>query len=536
MREPRRDRQTGAMITQQTRVSALAESANIYNYELFDFASDAAEIERWLSEGPRIGDPAPDFDLMDLDGNRVRLRDLRGRPVVLEFGSYTCPIFSDRVPAMEQLAREHPEASFLVIYVREAHPGEIQGVHHSLAEKRSAAHKLALEEALSRRVLVDSVDGVTHRAYGGAWNPVYVIGPDGRIAMRQAWNHPADVSAALSSLESRVQPGIPESTEMLRQAGGRPMGQRLVERGGLKALRDFYQTAPAAVQEALRNSPSTEVREGIARFTSSTAERVTVTSNDGTPIALWKTGKGPSLLVVHGTCADHSAWEKVVPLLADGFTIYAMDRRGRGASGDAPEYALEREVEDVVAAVEALPGPVFLYGHSFGGVCAVEAASRARNVARLVLYEGGPIRIPHGMVLVPEELILRLDQLIGAGESEQAVMTFMLKAGAVTADELEVLRTSPSWPARVAAAHTIPRELRVLNEYVPDLERVSAIGVPVLMIVGEQTDPFRRGVWEQLADVFKDWQVCVLPGQRHAAHQTAPDLLANTITDFLAAS
>ena len=524
-----------AMITQQTQMAALGENADIYNYESFDHGSDAAEIERWLSEGPRIGDPAPDFDLMDLDGNRVRLSDLRGRPVVLEFGSYTCPIFSDRVPAMEQLAREHPEASFLVIYVREAHPGEIQGAHRSLAEKRSAAHKLAIEEALSRRVLVDSVDGATHRAYGGAWNPVYVVDVDGRVVMRQAWNHPADVAAALSALRSDLQPGIPESTEMLRQAGGRPMGQRLLERAGLKALEDFYQTAPAAVQEVLRNSLSTEVREGIARFTSSTAELVTVTSNDGTPIALWKTGKGPSLLVVHGTCADHSAWEKVVPLLADGFTTYAMDRRGRGASGDAPEYALEREVEDVVAAVEALPGPVFLYGHSFGGVCAVEAASRARNLAGLVLYEGGPIRIPHGMVLVPEELILGLEELIEAGEREQAVMTFMLKAGAVTPDELEVLRTNSSWHARVAAAHTIPRELRVLNEYVPDLERVSAIEVPGLIIVGEQTDPFRRGVWEQLAGVFKDARVRVLAGQRHAAHQTAPALLANAISDFLPA-
>jgi pimeloyl-ACP methyl ester carboxylesterase len=524
------------MTTEQTLLAPRDASADAYNYESFDFGSGAAELERWQKEGPRIGEPAPDFELADLDGNCVRLSDLAGRPVVLEFGSYTCPIFSDRVPAMEQLAREHPEASFLVIYVREAHPGEIQGPHRSIAEKRSAAHKLALEEALSRRVLVDAVDGATHSAYGGAWNPVYVIDARGRVVMRQAWNHPADVAAALCALQSGVEPGIAESTEMLRQPGGRPLGQRLVERGGLKALRDFYATAPVPVQKALQNSPSTEVREGIARFTSDTAELITVTSKDGTPIALWKSGGGPSLLVVHGTCADHSAWERVVPLLAEHFTIYTMDRRGRGASGDAPEYALEREVEDVVAAIEALPGPVHLYGHSFGGVCAVEAASRARNLARLVLYEGGPIRIPQGMVLVPEELILRLEELIGAGEPEQAVMTFMLKAGAVTPDELEVLRKNPSWPARVAAAHTIPRELRALNDYVPDLERLSAIEMPILMIVGEQTDPFRRGVWQQLAGQLKGARVCVLPGQRHAAHQTAPDLLAAALTDFLLAS
>jgi pimeloyl-ACP methyl ester carboxylesterase/thiol-disulfide isomerase/thioredoxin len=524
------------MATEQIQLAHRDASADAYNYESFDYGLDAPELERWRREGPSIGEPAPDFELVDLDGTLLTLSDLRGRPVVLEFGSYTCPIFSDRVPAMEQLAREHPQATFLVIYVREAHPGEIQGAHRSLAEKRLAAHKLTLEEALSRRVLVDSVEGATHRAYGGAWNPVYVIDANGRVAMRQAWNHPSDVAATLSALESGVQPGIPESSEMLREPGGRPMGQRLVERGGLKALRDLYQTAPAAVQEALRNSPSTEVREGIARFTSGAAELVTITSKDGTPIALWKTGSGPSLLVVHGTCADHSAWEKVVPLLAHRFTIYAMDRRGRGASGDAAEYALEREMEDVVAAVEALPGPVYVYGHSFGGVCAVGAASRARNLARLVLYEGGPIRIPRGMVLVPQELILRLEELTLAGEREQAVMTFMLEAGAITPDELDVLRTNASWPARVAAAHTIPRELRALNDYVPDLDRAGTLEMPVLMIVGEQTDPFRRGVWEQFASQLKDARVRVLPGQRHAAHQTAPALLATALSDFLLAS
>jgi hypothetical protein len=178
---------------------------------------------------------------------------------------------------MEQLAREHPEASFLVIYVREAHPGDIQGAHRSLTEKRSAAHKLAVEEALGRRVLVDSLDGATHRAYGGAWNPVYVVNADGCVVMRQAWNHPADVAAALHALESDAEVQIAESTDMLREPGGRPLGQRLIERGGLKALSDFYHTAPGALQEALRNSPSAEVRAAIARFTSGAAEVVTET-------------------------------------------------------------------------------------------------------------------------------------------------------------------------------------------------------------------------------------------------------------------
>jgi pimeloyl-ACP methyl ester carboxylesterase len=519
------------MITEQTQVAPSGEGADAYNYPSFDYGSEAAELERWRRDGPAIDQPAPEFELADLDGNLVRLSDLRGRPVVLEFGSYTCPIFSDRVPAMEQLAREHPEAIFMVIYVREAHPGENQPAHRSLLEKRSGAHKLAVEEALTRRVLVDSLDGATHRAYGGAWNPVYVIGPDGRVAMRLAWNHPAEVAAALNALQSGAELHFGESTDMLREPGQRPLGQRLIERGGLKALQDFYRTAPAALQDALWNSPSTEVRAAIGRFTSDTPERLDVLSRDRTPIALWKTGSGPSLLVVHGTCADHSAWERVVPLLADRFTIYTMDRRGRGASGDASEYALEREVEDVVAAVDALPGPVYLYGHSFGATCAVEAATRANNLGRLVLYEGGPK--PRGLVLIPEEFIVQLEKLIGAGERERAVMTFMLNAAGVAHEELYVLRNSPSWSARVAAAHTIPRELRALNDYGPDADRLAEIHAPMLLLVGEQTDLRRRDLFEQAAGLFNDAHIEVLPGQRHAAHQTGPETLAAALREFL---
>src|ERR671934_149028 len=166
-------------------------------------------------------------------------------------------------------------------------------------------------------------------------------------------------------------------------------------------------------------------------------EPITITSPDGTPIALWKSGSGPSLLAVHGTAADHTAWDGVVPLLADRFTVYAMDRRGRGASGDAPSYALEREFEDVAAAVDALPGPVHLYGHSFGGGCVIEAALRTRNLGRLVLYEGAPK--PPGMRPFPDEFIARLEELIKAGQGEEALTTFMLTAAGVTPDELEVL-------------------------------------------------------------------------------------------------
>ena len=82
-------------------------------------------------------------------------------------------------------------------------------------------------------------------------------------------------------------------------------------------------------------------------------------SKDGTDIGFWRSGSGPPLLLVHGTTADHSRWSSISPRFEQHFTVYAMDRRGRGGSGDSPDYALAREAEDVAAVVEAVGEPVF---------------------------------------------------------------------------------------------------------------------------------------------------------------------------------
>lgn len=234
-----------------------------YNYDSFSFALEQPELEGWLQTGPHPGAAAPDFDLEDLDRYRVRLSHLRGAPVVLEFGSYSCPIFSDRIPDMEHLALEHREAQFLVIAIREAHPGEITGPHRTVAEKRQAASRLAIEEGIRRRVLVDDLEGSVHRAYGGAWNPVYVIDADGRVAFRRAWNDPPEVARALDGLANSqpIPPG--ESIEMAPLASRAPTGLRLLERGGSKALLDFYRTAPTPLKVRLRESSSQAVRAVI---------------------------------------------------------------------------------------------------------------------------------------------------------------------------------------------------------------------------------------------------------------------------------
>ena len=93
-----------------------------------------------------------------------------------------------------------------------------------------------------------------------------------------------------------------------------------------------------------------------------------VVSEDGTPIAVWRSGAGPPLVLVHGTAADHTRWAPVLPALEERFTVLAIDRRGRGPSGDADDHALEREVQDVAAVIDWAGNGVNVLGHSYGHI------------------------------------------------------------------------------------------------------------------------------------------------------------------------
>jgi pimeloyl-ACP methyl ester carboxylesterase len=116
-------------------------------------------------------------------------------------------------------------------------------------------------------------------------------------------------------------------------------------------------------------------------------EVIFVTSKDGTRIGVECAGTGPTLLFVHGGVGDRTRWTPIFPLLTSQLTVCAMDRRGRGASGDSREYSLQNEAEDVAAVVNSRSGSSFVFGHSYGGVAALEAAFLTDRIAKLMLYE-----------------------------------------------------------------------------------------------------------------------------------------------------
>jgi pimeloyl-ACP methyl ester carboxylesterase len=259
-----------------------------------------------------------------------------------------------------------------------------------------------------------------------------------------------------------------------------------------------------------------------------------VSSRDGTEIGYWTTGVGPPLVLVHGALGDHSRWEALRPYLEPHVTVHAMDRRGRGASGDSAGYDLAREIEDVAAVVDAVArttgSGVDVAGSSAGASFALAAAGLTSNIRRLALFEP-----PTSVVLelLPDGLQDRMDALLAAGDREAVLeLAYRVLVG-LSDEEIDHLRAQPAWPNRIAAAHTVPRELRIPPEGLFDPEQAARVTAPTLLLIGADTPaPFRSSA-ESVAAAVPDARVTLIEGQGHAAEMFAPEAVADALLAFL---
>lgn len=259
---------------------------------------------------------------------------------------------------------------------------------------------------------------------------------------------------------------------------------------------------------------------------------LTVTSRDGTRIAFRRGGAGPALLLVHGATYDHTtAWSLVTPELERSFMVYAMDRRGRGRSGDSPEYALRREAEDVAAVIDSIDEPVNVVGHSYGALCAIEAALLTPNVRRLVLYEGVPLR---GADYYQTGTIERLEAQLEAGDVEGMLIAMMRDVIRRPPEEIELLRSHrEDWAVRLRNAGTIPREMRGEEGYVFAADRFTTMRTPTLLLVGGDSPSGELENARRVAEALPDGRVVRLEGQRHTAMITAPGIFIREVVRFL---
>jgi pimeloyl-ACP methyl ester carboxylesterase len=277
------------------------------------------------------------------------------------------------------------------------------------------------------------------------------------------------------------------------------------------------------VKLLLVNGPETLYRKGRGVRT--------FTSKDETTIGCFVSGSGPPLVLVHGTAADHGRWAPILPVLERRLTVYAFDRRGRGASGVGEPYAIEREFEDVAAVVDGIGGPVDVLGHSYGALCALEAARLTRHIRRLVLYEPP---ISTGEPGYPAGMVERLERLLAAGEEDGVVSTVLSELFRVPAASLERLRTLPAWRGRVDAAPSIVRELKAHRRYELRTEAFRDVKVPTRLLLGGASPPFFKAALDKVQVALPQASVAVLPGQTHSAIDMAPELFANEVLSFLA--
>lgn len=260
----------------------------------------------------------------------------------------------------------------------------------------------------------------------------------------------------------------------------------------------------------------------------------TVTSKDGTEIAYKVTGSGQPLLLLHGSgVSDHRRWEiaGVRPSLAEHFTVYAIDRRGRGMSGDAAEYAFEREVEDVTAVVENIDEPVTLLGHSYGALIALETAFRTDKIAKLILYE--PLFSVDGQQLTPDKVINEMNDLLDDGKNEQALIFFCREIGGLTPVEIDTFRASAGWQDRVEGAHTLPREEQASADYKFHPDRFSKISPPTLLISGSESPKSFKDATKALHEALPNSRISIFEGEKHVAMNNVPDRFIEEVVTFI---
>lgn len=260
----------------------------------------------------------------------------------------------------------------------------------------------------------------------------------------------------------------------------------------------------------------------------------TATSKDGTTIAYDQSGIGPALILVGGMF-EYRAWESetpklaALPLLAQHFTVYHYDRRGRGDSTDTLPFAVEREVEDIEALINAAGGSAFVFGISSGAALAFEAAlALGGKVKKVALYDP-PYNDEVDARQAWKHFRQELKETLAEGRHGDAVGLFMMLLG-MPAEQLEGMRQYPMWSFWEAIAPTIAYDAAIVGEEaaVPT-ERATRVTVPTLVINGSESYPFMHVSGATLAKVMPHAQYRILEGQ---THEVEAEAIAPVLTEF----
>ena len=257
----------------------------------------------------------------------------------------------------------------------------------------------------------------------------------------------------------------------------------------------------------------------------------TVTSADGTTIAVERSGSGPPVILVCGGSTDRMSNAGVAEILSERFTALNYDRRGRGDSGDTEPYAVGREIEDIQAVLADAGGEAFLYGSSSGAALALEAAARTPGITKLAMWEPPYFTEEFFSGRPPLDTAQTYRKLVSEDRRGDAVEYFMAKVVGMPAEFVAQARSAPWWASQEKIAHTLAYDAEVMGDYTVPTELASSITAPAIVIDGGASFPFLHATADALAEALPNGERATLEGQEH---NVDPAALAVVLTEFFA--
>ena len=260
-------------------------------------------------------------------------------------------------------------------------------------------------------------------------------------------------------------------------------------------------------------------------------------SADGTEIAGRVHGQGPPLVLFHGTPHDGDlAWEALVPHLADRFTCYLPNARGKGLSGDSDDHAPPRHDEDATAFIDSIGKSVHAAAWSYGALPALGAAANSDAVASLAIYEPTiiPLMREDGLVEA-QDMLQEIEAAVTDGrlaDAARAFHPFVANDDELAALDADYYQQSgaafPAWLRTLQASQTYE------GPQSTDPEAMARISVPVLLLRGQQTRraTFYADTERYVAEHVADPHVRELPGLGHFAPAVAPEPVAEALATF----
>jgi len=252
----------------------------------------------------------------------------------------------------------------------------------------------------------------------------------------------------------------------------------------------------------------------------------TTTSADGIELSVRQTGEGDPLVLVHGSLDGIGAFSLVELPLAEGYSVWVYDRRGRGGSGDSADYSLDREVDDLRAVITATGGVPHVVAHSYGAVIALQARLSGVPMRSLVVYEP-----PINAEAIDPQQIAQVQLAVEEGRLDDAIRDMANRLAGITDDELAIaMKVPPIRKSLRDGARVVGREIEAIRSC--DWSALPVTDVPTLILRGERSGAAVYPTDDQTSRIASSAEVTTLTGQGHLGHVFAPSAFATTVLEF----